>query len=996
MLEYPSSHGSLTPSQADHVDQVCDAFEAAWKGVGSGSERPRIEHYLEETPEPARRVLLENLLEVELAYRRALGEKPTLEEYRLRFPDHFKDMTLSGSTPEGEPTTQELKQEAVPSPGDLNATVDNKVGLGAIGSLAIPDYQILGELGRGGMGIVFKARQTSLKRVVALKMIRDGVLADSEHLVRFQREAEAVAQLQHPNIIQVYEIGEYQGLPFFSMEFATGGSLAAMLAGKPLPPMQAAEMSRTLAQAVHHAHQRNIIHRDLKPANVLLAEDARLLITDFGLAKLLDRDTVLSLSGAVMGTASYMAPEQAEGKVHEIGPATDIYALGAILYELLTGQPPFKADTWQATVQQVIHKEPVPPTQLQPQVPRELEAVCLKCLEKEPRHRYASAQDLAEDLGRFLAGEPVSIVEVSEWERRVRWAKRTGYDLLEKVGSGLLSDVYKARHVSLDRLVALKVTWSRIGVEFSQEFHFAAETVASLQHPNIVQIYHFGEQDGVPYYVLEFAEGGSLTQKLQGKPQPPRQAAELVDKLARAVHHAHQRGTIHGNLKPGHVLFTADGTPKLTGFGLLKRIRPESEEPQVKRMGTPSYMAPEQAARRTQEIGPHTDVYGLGALLYELLTGRPPFRGKTTMDIMREAIECEPILPSQVQPEVPSELDSICLKCLAKDPKQRYLQAADVAEALSHFLADNPQRDSGSSLSTPRGYEVIAPLGKGDKRLKLFKVREVASGRLACLKMFRGLIDPADLEHFQNTARKILDVLQHPNLVRVYACGEQGDWLYLVQEFVPDGSLRNHIRFEPQPIRESASLVECLAQTMQVVHDHNLIHGNLEPANVLLEADGTPRIAEVGLVNQPERQSARRLAETSSTIAWRSSTRDEPDFVGNPHYLAPEVISSGMVGTYSDIYGLGTILYHLLTGRPPFAGDSLPQLMVQVLSQDPAPPRRLRPEVPTELEAICLKCLEKKPDQRYSKASALAEELGRFLAGAAPSTPSIEPKKPPS
>jgi serine/threonine-protein kinase len=180
------------------------------------------------------------------------------------------------------------------------------------------------------MGVVFKAWQFSLKRTVALKMIRDGALAAVEQLARFRREAEAVARLQHPNIIQVYEIGEHQGRPFFAMEFAAGGSLARKLQGKPLPAREAAELSRTLAQAVHHAHQRGIIHRDLKPGNVLLTQDGRPLITDFGLAKQLDQDTAWTVSGAVLGTADYMAPEQAEGKVRELGPATDVYALGAL------------------------------------------------------------------------------------------------------------------------------------------------------------------------------------------------------------------------------------------------------------------------------------------------------------------------------------------------------------------------------------------------------------------------------------------------------------------------------------------------------------------------------------------------------------------------------------------------------------------------------------------------------------------------------------------
>jgi serine/threonine protein kinase len=376
---------ALTPSQAEFVDQVCNAFEAAWRAVSSDGERPQIERYLADAPPATREVLLRELLELEVAYRRQFGEQPTLEEARARIPDSLRSVTPLPAT------TAALPSHSLPS----------------LDRPSLPGYEILDLLGRGGMGIVYKARQTSLNRLVAVKMIRDGAFAGAEQRARFRREATAVARLQHANVIQIHEIGEHEGRSYFAMEFAEGGSLDAKLAGKPLSPADAAELVRTLSVAVDHAHRRNVIHRDLKPANVLLTGDGRPLITDFGLAKLLDGDTGLSLSGAVLGTASYMAPEQAEGRTREIGPATDIYALGAILYEVLTGRPPFKAQTWQATIQQVIHDDPPPPTRLQPDVPPNLEHVCLKCLAKDPGQRYAGAAELAEDLHRFLFGEPL-------------------------------------------------------------------------------------------------------------------------------------------------------------------------------------------------------------------------------------------------------------------------------------------------------------------------------------------------------------------------------------------------------------------------------------------------------------------------------------------------------------------------------------------------------------------------------------------------------------
>jgi WD40 repeat protein/serine/threonine protein kinase len=308
-------------------------------------------------------------------------------------------------------------------------------------------YEIEELLGRGGMGVVYRARQVKLNRRVALKMIRDGALADSQDLARFQTEAEAVAQLQHPNIVQIYEVGDHEGRPYFSLEYVPGGNLDKLLAGKPLLPPEAAGLLETLARAVHHAHLHGIIHRDLKPANILLAfsreprasagalaRGSRLnegvpKITDFGLAKRLNAapgspgSGKHTQTGAILGTPSYMAPEQAGGK-EAIGPAADVYALGAILYEAVTGRPPFLAANPLDTLMQVVAEEPVPPTRLQPKLPRDLETICLKCLQKDPRKRYASALELADDLRRFQNDEPILARPVGRWERVRRWCHR--------------------------------------------------------------------------------------------------------------------------------------------------------------------------------------------------------------------------------------------------------------------------------------------------------------------------------------------------------------------------------------------------------------------------------------------------------------------------------------------------------------------------------------------------------------------------------------------
>ena len=255
----------------------------------------------------------------------------------------------------------------------------------------IPGYEILSILGHGGMGVVFKARQSLLNRLVALKMIRGDAWNRSDRLDRFRIEAEAIARLRHPNVVQIYDIGEIDELPYFSLELLEGGSLAERLAGTPQPARPAAELIMTLAWAVHAAHRAGVVHRDLTPRNILFDADGTPKITDFGLAKRLEVEGGLTTTDLVIGTPTYMAPEQASGRSSEVGPAADLYALGAILYNLLTGRPPFQGATPLETIMLVTCRDPVPPSRLQPKVPRDLETICLKCLQKEPRQRYADA-----------------------------------------------------------------------------------------------------------------------------------------------------------------------------------------------------------------------------------------------------------------------------------------------------------------------------------------------------------------------------------------------------------------------------------------------------------------------------------------------------------------------------------------------------------------------------------------------------------------------------
>jgi len=433
-----------TGNERDTVDSV-DSVDTITAGFPH-----LVEKYVTRFPDLDQPDILLRLLKQEYRVRHLYGDSPPPEEYRERFPNLIRDpLALVADLP----------------PQPVKDTLPE-----------IPGYEILSPLGQGGMGVVYRARQTGLNRLVALKLIRWGARADADDLARFQTEAEAAAHLQHPNIVQVHEVGNAAAGPFVSLEFVAGGSLDRFLAGVPQPPRIAARVVQVLARAMHHAHERGILHRDLKPANILLADPADVSpaekdalpwlpkIADFGLAKRLEADSAHTQTGVVLGTPSYMAPEQAAAKKN-IGPAVDTYALGAILYEFLTGRPSFRAATAWDTVQQVISDEPVSPHRLQSKTPIDLETICLKCLEKDPARRYSSAAALADDLGRYLRDEPILARPVSSRERVFRWARRN------PLVAGLLTALFVTLTAGL---IAVTIFWrlsedSRVAAQEANE-----------------------------------------------------------------------------------------------------------------------------------------------------------------------------------------------------------------------------------------------------------------------------------------------------------------------------------------------------------------------------------------------------------------------------------------------------------------------------------------------------------------------------------------------
>jgi serine/threonine protein kinase len=431
---------------------------------------------------------------------------------------------------------------------------------------------------------------------------------------------------------------------------------------------ESADLIRTLASAIQAAHDARIVHRDLKPANILFGPVGP-KIADFGLAKRLDSDsTGWTRDGAVLGTASYMSPEQAAGRAAEVGPAADVYSLGAILYELLAGAPPFRADGWAKIYDQVLFDEPTPPSRLNVDVPADLETICLKCLEKAPDRRFQRADELAQELGRFLDGRPLAVRPIGDDERLARAAASDGYELIDEIGRGPSAAVYRASSKPFNQLVAVKVFPAPKSGErdrWQQWFDWSGAHWTAITHPQVLLPMRRGWWGDRPYLVMDYVPQGSCATQFAGRPQPVEQSLRLVVQLAEIVCYLHRQGFVHGNLKPSNVMFAADGIPRIADLRLPGELSA---------VGDRDFMAPELFDDPAREPRPNTDVYGLAAILYAALTGVAP--------------KSEEVPPSTIVPETPPEIDRVCMHCLQSNPWHRHARAFDLLARLRQLLQE--------------------------------------------------------------------------------------------------------------------------------------------------------------------------------------------------------------------------------------------------------------------------------------------------------------------
>ncbi len=595
----------------------------------------------------------------------------------------------------------------------------------------LANFKIERVIGRGGMATVYFGHDVQLHRPVAIKIIDARYRDHPAYIDRFLRESRVVATWRHEHIVQIYYAGDEDGLYYFVMEYIDGGDLGVYLAqhGTDRAPVPLAEVLRigdAVAQALDYAHAQGVIHRDVKPANVLLARDGRVVLTDFGLALDVNQGSL----GEVFGSSLYIAPEQARRSADAV-PQSDLYALGVILYQMLTGALPFNDPSPTSVALQHMTVAPPPPRQLNPALNLDTEAVLLKALSKSPAERYPTGRALMTALESAL-GVSASILSQTQLSKTTRLARGDesllGWQLDEYrldavLGHGGMARIYRGLDVQLNRYAAIKVidTPFRADADYSARFKREAQAIAQLDHPNIVRLFRYGEAAGLLYMAMQYMEGADLhavsaERRKRGERLPPDRISSIVREIGAALDYAHAKGVIHRDVKPSNIIINTDGHAVLTDFGLALLTETGSRG---EIFGSPYYIAPEQAMS-SASVTPQSDLYSVGVIVYELVTGRVPFEADSPLDIAMLHMTEPPLSPRAIEPGISAALDAAILKALAKDPADRYASGAALAAAVESALKAAPDQSDAvpsKAAAAPIQYElpplpaaVIAPV----------------------------------------------------------------------------------------------------------------------------------------------------------------------------------------------------------------------------------------------------------------------------------------------
>jgi serine/threonine protein kinase len=564
-------------------------------------------------------------------------------------------------------------------------------------------YELDDIVGHDGMTEVYGAHDIRLDRVVAVKILHEDLARDASFQARFRREAQSVASLDHPSIVAVYDTGEDIAtgipVPYIVLEYVDGRTLRDFLRDyHRLRPVRTLEITEGVLAALDYSHQSGIVHRDIKPGNVMVTRTGDVKVMNFSVTRAPSDDTP---TDGVIGTAQYLSPEQARGE--RVDARSDLYSTGCLMYELLTGRPPFTGDSPVAIAYQHVRENPAPPSRLNPQLPPWADAIVLKAMAKAPADRYQSAAEMRIDIQRVLFGIPLRNRTRTDHPRVLDGR----YELDDIVGHGGMTEVYGAHDIRLDRVVAVKILHEDLArdASFQARFRREAQSAASLDHPSIVAVYDTGEDmaDGnpVPYIVMEYVDGRTVRDLLQADRRLlPEGALEIIDGMLGALDCSHQSGIVHRDIKPGNVMVTRNGDIKVMDFGTARGLSSDTGTAEV--IGTAQYLSPEQA--RGERVDARSDLYSTGCLMYELLTGRPPFTGDSPVAIAYQHVREDPVPPSVVDPEIPPWADAIVLKAMAKAPADRYQSAAemrmDIQRAMNGMAVAAPSQ-SGEARPVP-------------------------------------------------------------------------------------------------------------------------------------------------------------------------------------------------------------------------------------------------------------------------------------------------------